>query len=136
MRLEMWARDDARRAWLSGGIALLLAAVVMAFVASVVYGHDSVVVTNLHATRVAVVSAVSGPNYAYVCGICKCTGSHSPPLAVGAQVVVHYNPNDQCQSTPGDPIAQQRTDLAWLLGFSVVFSLGVGSGAWDFARRR
>jgi len=58
------------------------------------------------------------------------------PPAIGAQVRIFYDPNNPCQSLDYDPASRKRSDLTWLVVFSAVFSLAVGSAAWDFARQR
>lgn len=148
--LYAWAKATKDRAWLWGSGAFLLAGAVMWLVTSIVYGHDSTVATNLHATRLATVTAVVGFNFAYqyatpfrddlapvlIIRECRGNGTLNPPPALGTQVLIYYDPNDPCRSMPANPVALQQTDLGWLLGLSVVFSLAVGSAAWDYARQR
>lgn len=134
--ISSWLKADGRRDWLIGGVAALLAGALMALITSIVYSHDSKVATNLHATTLAVVTVVNKPNYDYGYGTCIGFGTENQPPTVGTQVRIFYNPNDPCQNLPYDPVALERSDLIWLLVFSAVVSLAVGSAAWDFARQR
>jgi len=123
-----------RNAWLWGGLAGLLAAGLMALITSVVDSHDSTVAERLNANTLAVVGKVVGLDYAYSFGACYGLGTRNPPPAIGAQVRIFYDPTNPCQGLDYDPVARQRSDLTGLGLFSAVFSLAVGSAAWDFAR--
>jgi len=123
-----------RARWWGVG-AFVLAAALMALVGSVVYGHDSTVVRNLRATRLAVVTAVNDSIYTYTYETCKGNGSRYPPPTVGSQVRIFYDPSAPCENLAYDPAPQERSDLMWLLVFSVVFSPVVGSAVWDATRQ-
>jgi hypothetical protein len=116
----------------------------MAFVTTVINSHNSAVATNLSATRMVVVTAVNGPNFSYYYNgktnsaefECIGDGSHSPPFTIGTQVRIFYDPNRPCHNVSYDPLPQQRSDLKWLLAFSVLLPLAVGSAVWDAVRQR
>lgn len=131
-----WAEAKRRQALLWGGGAFLVAAALMALITSVVYEHDSKVSTTLRGTAVAVVGSVIGLDFGYRYGQCVGLGTRNPPPAIGAQVRIFYDPNDACRSVDYDPVARQRSDLIWLLVFSAVFTLAVGSAGWDATRQR
>lgn len=127
-------REWQARFW--GVSAFLVATAFMALVTSVVYGHDSSIHGNLRATRLAIVTAVNGSAYTYSYDTCTGTGSANPPPVVGKEVRIFYDPNAPCENAAYDPATRERFDLISLLVFSALFSLAVGSAAWDFARRR
>ncbi len=136
--LDVLAWAKKRRPWVWGGLAFLLAAALMALVISVVYGHDSKVSVALRATTLGTVVNVNprGYQYRYANNACAGDGTQSPSLAIGAQVRIFYDPNKLCDNLDYDPVARQRSDLIWLLGFSAVFALAVGSAGWDAAKPR
>jgi len=114
--------------------AFLITAGMLAFVTSVVYSHDSTVALNLHAIRLATVTDVSRADFSYRYDTCIGTSTQYPPPRIGSQVPIFYNPNVPCQNAAFDPVGRKRSDLTWLLGFSVILTLAVSSAAWDFAR--
>jgi hypothetical protein len=116
--------------------AFLAAAALMALIMSVVYGHDSKVSTTLRGTAIAVVGKSIGLDFGYTYGQCTGFGTLDPPPARGTLVRIFYDLNDPCQSVAFDPAARQRSDLIWLLVFSAVFTLAVGSAGWDATRQR
>jgi hypothetical protein len=126
-----------RRAWLAGG-AMLAAVSLMAAITSVVYAHDSKIATRLSASTLAVVTNVNGPNYGYRYDSDQCAGggSRNPPPVTGTQLPIFLDPHNRCDNVDYDPVARRRSDLIWLLAFSTVFSLVVGSAGWDAARQR
>jgi hypothetical protein len=136
--MHAWAVAKWRRAWWAGGGAVLLAVALMATITSVVYAHDSKIATRLSATTLAVVTNVNGPNYGFRYDGDQCAGggSRNPPPAAGTQLRIFLDPNNRCDNVDYDPVARQRSDLMWLLMFSGVFSLVVGSASWDAARHR
>ena len=134
--LKATANPKSRQRWLWGTGGFLIAGALMAFIVSVVYSHDSRIAARLSAPALAVVLNVNGPNFGYRYGACTGGGTLRPPPAVGAQLHIFYDPTDPCDNINYDPVARQRSDLAWLLVVSALISLGVGSAGWDVARQR
>ena len=128
--------------WAGG--ALLVAGATMAFVTTVINTHNSAVATNLSAVRFVAVRAVNGPNFSYFYDAkttntdftCIGDGTHNPPLKIGTQVRIYYDPKQPCDNLSYDPVPQQRSDLKWLLLLCVVLPLAVGSAVWDAMRPR
>ena len=133
-----------RQVWLWALAALVVTAAAMAFVTSVVNSHNSAVATNLSATRFVAVRAVNGPNFSYYYAAktasaefeCIGDGSHNPPLKIGTQIRIFYDPSRPCDNLSYDPVPQQRSDLKWLLVFCFVLPLAVASAVWDAGRPR
>jgi hypothetical protein len=140
--LGTFVEVKTRQVWLWAGAALVVTAAGMTFVTSVVNSHNSAVAANLSATRFVAVSAVNGPNFSYYYAAktgsaefeCIGDGTHNPPLKIGAQIRIFYDPSRPCDNLSYDPVPQQRSDLKWLLVFCFVLPLVVASAVWDAGR--